>query len=101
MKGDRVIVRCHGGEAQTCRVWETSDQAIAVYPESVYEQVQAGSPAPPPVGVPANDVFEYDSKWDTEAVGPIPGAKDWAALKPWSGSRSGSDIETTREEWSA
>lgn len=83
MRGDIVIVRCHGGWHRICIVWASNGPAVAVCSENVFQRLLAGDNKVRPVEVLASDVFQFDENWPPEH-GTNSQVPDWSLLKPWT-----------------
>jgi hypothetical protein len=70
IRGETLIVRAFGGELLVRRVWDITKTLVYIATEEQYEKLASGSWSPSerlelclePIGVPAEDVFQYDPK---------------------------------------
>ena len=64
MEGDMVVVRAFGGEPKISRVWKIGNGFIFVCSEANYQTLRSGKRGLWPVGIPNEDVFQYNPKHD-------------------------------------
>src|SRR6266542_7096085 len=85
MRGETVIVRCHGGAHEVGRVWSVGTRAVAVCSEEVFQRLSIGDESLRPVEVQVDDVFEFDPSWEPRFNHrEFP---DWSLLKPWQAGK--------------
>ena len=60
MRGDLVIVRAFGSRPLARRLWGVQGGGAYVCGEDQFNLLAAGREAPPPIGFPREDVFEYE-----------------------------------------
>jgi len=86
VQGTVVLVRAYGGEPFVMRVWEARPEAVLVCSEANYRTLSQGLEGLRPVGVPRQDVFNYDAdlardladNWQTNPA-------LWQSLAIWKG----------------
>ncbi len=61
MRSERVIVRAYGNSPVVCRIWDEDVRGFYVTNDEQYELLMAGKEAIPPIGIPKEDVFKYDT----------------------------------------
>ena len=77
MKGELVILRTYGGQPLVRRVFEITDKAVFVTDDARKDGLIS-------VGIPRDDVFEYDPNLAANADQLFKSGKwDWKKLKPF------------------
>lgn len=60
MRGATVVVRTFGGKPAIGRVWRATDDWVEVCSEENYQSLIRGEGGLWPVGIPREDVFQYE-----------------------------------------
>ena len=60
MIGNLVIIRVFGGDLDVRQIWAVGQNVVYVTDEKNYDLLRSGKGGISPVGVPKEDVFEYD-----------------------------------------
>ncbi len=66
MTGKAVIVKVFTGDLVVRKVWTVGQNVVHVTDEINYNLLKTNGPAVVPIGVPNADVFEYDSRFESE-----------------------------------
>ncbi len=62
MQGKTVIVRVFGGDLVSRKIWSVGQNVVYVTDEKNYDLLLNNGAAIIPIGVPKEDVFEYDAR---------------------------------------
>lgn len=83
MRGDLIIVKCHGGQPSVRRLWDQDKMAVYVTNDEQLSLLLEGKTALWPIGFPREDVFKYDPKLAASMDQLFREGKwDWNKLEP-------------------
>ena len=86
MRGKLVILRSFGGRPLVRRVWAADAVGVYICGEHEFQRLTAGEEAPPPVGFPREDVFEFEPALAATIEDAYnPEQWDWDKLTRWEG----------------
>lgn len=71
MQGKVVIVRAFGDELLVRKVWSVGQNLIYVTDEKNYDLLINGKEGVTPIGVPREDIFEYDETAKKQGINKV------------------------------
>ena len=66
MRGQLIVVKDVNGSLLLLRVWDCTENGVYVHSEEEWQKRTSGEKSLEPVGVPIEDVFQYDAKAQEE-----------------------------------
>lgn len=72
-----VVVKDFMGRAFVRRVWDYTVSNVFITSESGYKRLSDGEETPWPIGIPIEDVYEYDGK-------ELPSKINWKQMTNWT-----------------
>jgi hypothetical protein len=82
MRGEKVLVRAHGGKALVRRIWSVAHRTVYITNDEQLTLLLAGQEALWPLGFPREDVFNYDP-----AIAANLNSVNWSSLTQWQPSK--------------
>jgi hypothetical protein len=75
--GQDVIVKDFMGRAFVKKVWITGNNSVFITSENGFKRLSKGEKTPWPIGIPLEDVYEYDGQ-------PLPEKVNWDRMVKWT-----------------